>query len=72
MSVLAFSQHKTFLAHAGAGCAELACTGTSGPPALTSRLPRRAGPGWTARATLSGWGLPESGGPRWSLLSVPR
>lgn len=35
----------TFLAHAGAGCAELACWGTSGPPALTSRSQRRAGQG---------------------------
>ena len=44
---------------------------------LTSRRPRgagqgRAGPGGTARGVLRGRGLPESGGPRWSLLSVPR
>lgn len=35
----------TFLAHAGAGCAELACRGTSDPRALTSRRRRGAGQG---------------------------
>lgn len=32
----------------------------------------RPGPGWTARGTHRGRSMPESGVPRWSLLSVPR
>lgn len=39
----------TFLAHAGAGCAELACRGTSGPRALTSRRARHPVPPGYAR-----------------------
>lgn len=40
--VLASCQHNTFLAHAGAGFAELACRGTSGAHITP---PRRAGQG---------------------------
>lgn len=57
-------------------CAELASQGTLGPSGASHRAARagqgRAGPGGTARGVLRGRGLPESGGPRWSLLSVPR
>lgn len=63
----------TFVAPAGAGAAR--SWGTRALGRLTSRRPRGAGQGrtgWTARGALCGRGLPESGGPSWSLLSVPR
>lgn len=70
----------TFLAHAGAGAARSwRARGRLGPqephiapPARGRAGQGRAGPGGTACGVLRGRGLPESGGPRWSLLSVPR
>lgn len=64
----------TLLAHAGAGSAKRAA---GGPRALTSRraAPGRAGQGRTGldcERHPARLGLAEAGGPRWSLLSVPR
>lgn len=57
-------------------CAGLASRETLGLSGASHRAARagqgRAGPAGTARGVLRGRGLPESGGPRWSLLSVPR
>lgn len=59
---------------AGAGAARSwRARGTLGPSGASHRAASagQGRAGWTARGALRGRGLPESGGPRWSLLSVP-